>query len=51
MSRREYDGIIDLSAVERANCYIVEQEGIYKFRTTKGNSYTSVGDVYSVSVL
>ena len=56
MSRRGYsfdtgDGVVDLSAIESANCYIVEQAGTYKFRTTKGNSAISVGEAYSVSIL
>ena len=34
-----------------ANCYIVSEEGSYKFPTVKGNSSDSVGDVKSVEVL
>ena len=34
-----------------ANCYIISQSGLYKFKTVKGNSTESVGDVKSASVL
>ena len=42
------------SAVEissSANCYIVSKSGLYKFKTVKGNSTESVGDVNAASVL
>ncbi len=41
----------DLSAPESANCYLVKKAGSYAFRTVKGNSDTSVGNVSSVEVL
>ena len=34
-----------------ANCYIVSKSGEYKFKTVKGNSDMSVGDVASATVL
>jgi len=43
--------VVNLSANGSANCYIVSSAGAYSFRTTKGNSDTSVGSVSSVSVL
>ena len=42
---------VNLSASGTANCYIVSSPGIYKFRTTKGNSSTRVGSVASAVVL
>ena len=41
----------DLSTAGNANCYIVSQPGKYKFKTVKGNSISSVGEVKSASVL
>uniref|UniRef100_UPI00402728FB protein kinase domain-containing protein n=1 Tax=Candidatus Cryptobacteroides bacterium TaxID=3085639 RepID=UPI00402728FB len=41
----------DLSTAGNANCYIVSQSGKYKFKTIKGNSIFSVGEVKSASVL
>ncbi|MGM9768642.1 MAG: hypothetical protein ACI3Z0_09305 [Candidatus Cryptobacteroides sp.] len=41
----------DLSATESANCYIIASEGKYRFKTVKGNSTTSVGNVSSCEVL
>ena len=41
----------DLSATFSANCYIVSKKGLYKFKTVKGNSSTSVGSVSSASIL
>ena len=41
----------DLSYSVSANCYIVSQTGLYKFKTVKGNSSTSVGSVASASIL
>ena len=41
----------DLSTDGNANCYIVSQPGKYKFKTVKGNSISSVGEVKSTSVL
>ena len=42
---------VDLSSSETANCYIVSESGLYKFKTVKGNSTTSVGSVSSAVVL
>ena len=42
---------INLSANGSANCYIVSSSGAYGFRTTQGNSSTSVGSVSSAVVL
>ena len=41
----------DLSSTESANCYIISEPGVYKFKTVKGNSTTSVGSVASASIL
>ena len=42
----------DATAFESpANCYIVSQAGTYSFKTVKGNSSESVGDVASAEVL
>ena len=41
----------DLSASETANCYLVMEDGDYKFKAVQGNSETSVGTVGSVEVL
>ena len=43
-------GFRDLSYHESANCYIVSQEGRYKFKAVKGNSDERL-DVYSADVL
>lgn len=43
--------VVDLSASGTANCYLVPGDGRYKFRTVKGNSSTSVGNVASAEVL
>ena len=42
---------IDLSSSASANCYIISEAGLYKFKTVKGNSTTSVGSVASASIL
>ena len=41
----------NLSSSTSANCYIVSEPGLYKFKTVKGNSSTSVGNVASASIL
>ena len=41
----------DLSSSASANCYIVSNAGLYKFKTVKGNSIESVGEVASASIL
>ena len=43
--------VSDLSSVGTANCYIVSKSGAYKFKTVKGNSSTSVGNVSTCEVL
>lgn len=42
---------MNLSYFESANCYIVSEAGKYKFKTVKGNSSTSVGNVSTCEVL
>ena len=41
----------DLSSSATANSYIVSKGGLYKIKTVKGNSTTSVGSVVSASIL
>ena len=41
----------NLSSSASANCYIVSKAGLYKFKTVKGNSSESVGNVASASIL
>ena len=41
----------DMSSSSSANCYIVSEAGLYKFKTVKGNSSTSVGNVASAAIL
>ena len=41
----------DLSSSASANCYIVSNAGLYKFKTVKGNSSESVGNVASAAIL
>lgn len=41
----------DLSNSGSANCYIVSQTGLYKFKAVKGNSSESVGNVASAAIL
>ena len=41
----------DLSSSGSANCYIVSNAGLYKFKTVKGNSSETVGNVASASIL
>ena len=41
----------DLSSSVSANCYIVSESGLYKFKTVKGNSTTSVGSVSNAGIL
>ena len=42
---------IDLSKDGTANCYVVEEAGMYKFATVKGNTEESVGTVAKVELL
>ena len=41
----------DMSSSGSANCYIVSESGLYKFKPVKGNSNESVGSVASASLL
>ena len=41
----------DLSSSASANCYIVSNAGLYKFKTVKGNSSEFVGNVASAAIL
>ena len=41
----------DLSYLASANCYIISASGLYKFKTVKGNSTTSVGSVSKAGIL
>ncbi len=41
----------NLSSSVSANCYIVSEPGLYKIKTVKGNSSTSVGSVAIASIL
>ena len=41
----------DLSSSGSANCYIVSNGGLYKFKAVKGSSSESVGNVSSASIL
>ena len=41
----------DLSSSASANCYIISNSGLYKFKPVKGNSESSVGNVASASIL
>ena len=41
----------DLSSSASANCYIVSESGLYKFKAVKGNSNESVGNVASAAIL
>ena len=46
-----FSSATDLSSSASANCYIVSNGGLYKFKTVKGNSSESVGSVASASIL
>ena len=41
----------DMSSSGSANCYIVSESGLYKFKTVKGSSNESVGSVAWASIL
>ena len=41
----------DLSSFGSANCYIISNAGLYKFKTVKGNGDESVGNVAYASIL
>ena len=47
----DLSGYTDLSAAGTANCYLVQAAGNYKFKSVKGNSDDTVGNVKSVKVL
>ena len=42
---------VDLSSSASANCYIVSESGLYRFKAVKGNSAESVGAVAHASIL
>lgn len=44
-------GAINLSAGGTANCYIVQEPGVYKLKTVKGNSQESVGAATSAEIV
>lgn len=48
---KEFSSATDLSAGGTANSYIVSRSGNYKFKTVKGNSSVSAGNVSSVRIL
>ena len=50
-SELEVSKAIDLSSSESANCYIISESGLYKFKPVKGNSPESVGNVTSARIL
>lgn len=50
-SSLDVSSAIDLSAPLSANCYIVSNPGLYKFKALKGYSDMSVGDIASVVLL
>ena len=41
----------DMSSSGSANCYIISESGLYKYKAVKGNSNESVGSVASASIL
>lgn len=43
--------VTDLSSSASANCYIISEVGLYKFKPVKGNSNESVGSVASAAIL
>lgn len=47
----DFSAAKDLSASEPANCYIITEPGVYKFKAVKGNSDVSIGEVKMVNVL
>ena len=50
-SENPQNSAVDLSVSGTANCYVVSEAGLYKFKTVKGNRSTSVGIVASAEVL
>ena len=47
----DFSSALDLSSSGSANCYIVSEPGLYKFKTVKGNQASLVGSVESASIL
>ena len=47
----DFSAAKDLSVIEPANCYIVTEPGVYKFKAVRGNSNESIGEVKMVNVL
>ena len=45
------DAAVDLSLYGSANCYIISEPGLYKFKKAKGNSSMSVGSVATAVVV
>lgn len=43
--------VADLSATESANCYMITEPGIYKFKTVKGNSPENVGSSATAEII
>ena len=44
-------GAVNLGATATANCYIVNEPGVYTFKAVKGNSTTALSSIGSVEVL
>lgn len=47
----DLDAAVDLSSSGTANCYILSEPGLYKFRTVRGNGDESVGEVAASAIL
>ena len=47
----DWSPAVDLSVSGTANCYIVSQSGLYKFKPAEGCSEVSIGDILDVEVL
>lgn len=45
------ESAVDLGSVETANCYIVNEPGIYSFKAVKGNSSEPLASIGSVEIL
>lgn len=45
------EGAIDLCSEGTANCYVVYDPGVYKFKAVKGNSASILGNIASVDVI
>lgn len=44
-------GVTDLSSAASANCYVISEFGVYKFKPLKGNSNTAVGRIATAEIL